>query len=348
LKVLHIITTIERGGAENQLLILCREQIKRGYSVTVAYLKGTPELELEFSKEGVIVNNDLEGKNPLKQALFLWKKTRDDNQIVHAHLPRSELIASLVKPRGIFIVTRHNAEPFFPGAPRLISIFCSRFVSNASKYVIAISQTVSDYLYKSGEISQNKMIEIVHYGFPADKKSEFSHKRTNHIGTVSRLVPQKDLPTLLEAFSIVLKEHPNLKLTIVGEGPDRQDLEDYTSRLNMKQNVFFPGRTSNVKDFMKSLDLFILTSRYEGFGLVLLEAMSNQIPIIASESLAALEVLGDAYPLTFPIGNSTALAQCILKSLDSNLQQYVTYGNARLAKFSPYEMEKEIHRIYSS
>jgi glycosyltransferase involved in cell wall biosynthesis len=347
LKILHVITTIERGGAEKQLLILSREQRNRGYEVTVVYLKGNPELELEFLDSGVTIDNDLEGKNPLKQLLLLWKLTRDKKQIVHAHLPRAELLSAVVKPRGVFLVTRHNAEPFFPGAPRLISILCSRFVSHMSKYVIAISKAVSDYLYKSGEIPKSRRIPIVHYGFPADNQAQFSPKRSNRIGTVSRLVPQKDLVTLLDAFSIVLKEFSNLSLTIVGEGPDRDNLEIYTHQLKINDVVFLPGRTHDVDNFMKSLDLFILTSKYEGFGMVLLEAMSNQTPIIVSESLAALEVLGDEYPLTFPIGDAKILAQCIIKSLNSNLEQYVQYGNSRLKRFSPSVMEQKIHMLYN-
>ena len=95
-KVTHLITTIERGGAEKQLLTLASEQVQSGLNVFVLYLKGKPDLRNEFEVAGVEVNNLLVGKSFLKQIFLLSKYLRKNPSPVHAHLPKSELLAAIV------------------------------------------------------------------------------------------------------------------------------------------------------------------------------------------------------------------------------------------------------------
>jgi hypothetical protein len=120
-KITHLITTIERGGAEKQLLILASEQVKSGLKVEVFYLKGKPELKTEFEATGVLVNSNLVGYNFLKQILILSKYLRNFPSPIHAHLPKSELIAAFAVSKKYFIFSRHNAEPFWLGSPKIIS-----------------------------------------------------------------------------------------------------------------------------------------------------------------------------------------------------------------------------------
>ena len=106
------------------------------------------------------------------------------------------------------------------------------------------------------------------------------------------------------------------------------------------------GITDQVSKVMRGFDIFVLTSRYEGFGLVLLEAMSNKVPIISSNSDAAVEVLGDNFPLFFQIGDFESLASLILKVLHANTAGYLDYQSKRLVQFSPEKMEINIRSIY--
>ena len=127
-KVTHLITTIERGGAEKQLLTLASEQVQSGLNVVVLYLKGKPDLRNEFEAAGVEVNNLLVGKSFLKQIFLLSKYLRKNPSPVHAHLPKSELLAAIVVTKKYLVFSRHNAEPFWPGGPRIISNLLSKFV----------------------------------------------------------------------------------------------------------------------------------------------------------------------------------------------------------------------------
>ena len=156
--VVHLITTIARGGAENQLKVVVREQVRSGFEVKVIYLKDLPELRQELQNSGAEVIDILEGKNVLAQIRTLKRFFKNYRGVVHAHLPRAELLAAVSSPKDSLIVSRHNSEPFFPGVPAFVSKLLSRFVESKAIRVIAISEAVKKYLLESGEISVSNKI----------------------------------------------------------------------------------------------------------------------------------------------------------------------------------------------
>ena len=360
-KVTHLITTIERGGAEKQLLTLASEQVQSGLNVFVLYLTGKPDLRNEFEVAGVEVNNLLVGKSFLKQIFLLSKYLRKNPSPVHAHLPKSELLAAIVVTKKYLVFSRHNSEAFWPGGPRVISNLLSKFVCKRASQGIAISNAVKSYLIKRGEIPTGYIIDVVYYGFQKDsstnspalnsitnlmtsKSSEFK------IGTIGRLVPQKDYPTLLSAFSNVLKSAPNTELYVVGEGYLQKELNELSKLLGVKSKVHWLGKTEYINEFLSKIDLFILPSKYEGFGLVLLEAMVAKKPIIAANNSAIPEVLGKAYEGLFSTGDMEALAKQIKTAIsDKNFSERLvqSYSN-QLSLFGPSDMNKHIKRIYSN
>ena len=93
-KIVHCITTIERGGAENQLLILAREQVSGGRDVTVVFLKDTPELLEDFQSAGVSVNKSCYEKNLFLQFIWMIRYFKDNDVFIHAHLPRAEILVA--------------------------------------------------------------------------------------------------------------------------------------------------------------------------------------------------------------------------------------------------------------
>lgn len=104
---------------------------------------------------------------------------------------------------------------------------------------------------------------------------------SNYVIGVGRLNTQKDFISLIKAWNLVQRECPNWKLKIVGEGPERNNLEEEIKRLNLGTSVVLTGYSNNVKKEMLESSIFVLTSLYEGFGLVLLEAMACGLPPVA-------------------------------------------------------------------
>lgn len=349
--VFHVITTIKRGGAENQLVVLVNEQVKAGLDVHVVFLKGEPELLDALLKIGVKVHSELVGVNPALQPIHLSKLIRGKAEIVHAHLPRAELISFLAFGRFKLIVSRHNAESFFPSQPGFVSAFLSRMVALRAGKIISISDSVKVFLLSSKEIKNPNSIQVVHYGYVRRMNALVpAHRNLNgnvHIGTISRLVVQKDLPTMILSFARYHSEFPQSKLSIVGSGPLRNKLQKQIDDLGLRNSVFLRGRTDNVFGFLNELDMFMLTSTYEGFGMVLLEAMDAQVPIIASNASAIPEVLGTDFPNLCEPGNVRDFSTKM--HLLNNVEyrgDILLYQNQRLDSFNASKMAKKITQIY--
>ncbi len=357
--IVHLITTIERGGAEKQLVVLVNEQILLGFKVEIVYLKGKPELQFELEDLGATVSKVIANQSFHKQILGFHKFLRNRSRhLVHAHLPKSELLAALVCKKSQFVVTRHNTEPFWPKGPRFLSTLASVYVSSKAAGVIAISQAVSRFLLDNNEIISKNKIRVIKYGFdPRSRLDVFNPpifslpnskmSENIRIGTIGRLVPQKDYPTLLKAFSELLKIDSRPHLYIIGEGYLESELKQLCIDLKIDEKVFFLGKTENVLGFLDSIDIFLLASKYEGFGLVLLEAMSREKPVIAANNSAIPEVLGDSYSGLFQTSNQVELTQKLISCLDlekrNQLSMELIY---RLEQFTPQRMVANIHAFY--
>jgi len=357
--VTHVITTISRGGAEKQLVTLAHEQIRNGWRVTVIYLKDKPELIEEFRVIGVEVISECASKSVIKQIFWLRNHFSNHKCVIHAHLPRAELLTAIAASKNSFVFTRHNSESFFPGAPRIISSYLSRFVTKRAKSGIAISKAVELFVKSKKEISKNCEISIVHYGYgsteislelPQLTRTDLNLSENDFIfGTIGRIVPQKDYPTLLKAFSINYKGKREYKLLIIGDGYLKQEMQDLASKLKISSNVVWLGRTDRINEILKLMNCFILASSYEGFGLVLLEAMSAEVPIVATKNSAIPEVLGANYPFLSETGDALDLARNMSRVVSLNsedLSNLLALESTQLESFNPAIMYRRILRVY--
>jgi len=360
-KIIHIITTIERGGAEKQLLTLVREQMKSGLDVEIFYLKGAPELKSEFENCGAAVNQALLKKSFIQQVFTLRNHLNQDLAPVHAHLPKSELLASLSCSKGMFIFTRHNSEAFWPGIPKILSNVLARFVAKRSASGVCISNAVKNYVIQRGELSKEYNLKTIYYGFEkieqldtkvlAEIKDQLIVKPgVLRIGSIGRLVKQKDYPTLLRAIKQTIDSGLEVELFIVGEGVEKNNLVEIALKIGLDERVRWLGRTPFVKEFLSQMDLFVLPSIYEGFGLVLLEVMQAKKPIIAANNSSIPEVLGKDYLGLFETSNFEKLSDLIKKVLleDAFAKQLVSNYAKRLDIFKPEVMAEKIQQVYEN
>lgn len=351
-QIFHIITTINRGGAENQLLILVSEQILLGYEISVIYLKGEPELRQALEDIGAVVIDSVSKLPAPLQPLAIFKLVSRKDAIVHAHLPRAELVSFLVPSRFTFVTSRHNAEPFFPSAPKWLSNFLASLVALRARRIIAISHSVSKYLLSRGEVQDASKIRVVYYGYRVRnlnrlRANNSSYDETN-LGTISRLAEQKDLPTMFNVLEKYRVHVPGATLRLVGAGPLESSLKDLAKKMSLENAIFFEGRRSDILEYLQSLDVFLLTSRYEGFGLVLLEAMDAGVPIIASRNSAITEVMGGNFPGLCETGNPSDFSEKILRLQDSQYRSKVLqFQEDRLALFKSVTMAMKIIEIYN-
>ena len=135
---------------------------------------------------------------------------------------------------------------------------------------------------------------------------------------VGRLVRQKDVPTLLRAFRKLLDRRPDARLIIIGEGPDRAAIESEIDRLGLKQSVALPGFTSNPFAAMAAADLFVLSSKGEGFANVVAEALACGARVVSTDCPSGpAEILEEGrWGRLVPVGDSIALASAMDEALD--------------------------------
>lgn len=347
--VTHVITTIELGGAEKQLLILAKQQIQMGLRVSIIYLKGNPDLADQFQKMGAHNLISLGELSFLRQFFWLKNLLRQEEN-VHAHLPRAELLVALsANSNSRIIVSRHNAEQFFPGSPKLVSRMLSNFVVSKSSSVIAISTAVLDFLIKNKEVKSEEKLRVIYYGSSTDSSSSIKfNESTKTLGTVARLTEQKDYGTLLRAFNLFLIDNPGYTLQIIGVGHLEVALKNLAIELGISNHVKWLGKVPEPNQYIATWDLFLLTSLYEGFGLVLLESMALGVPIVASGNSAINEVLGTDYVGLARTSDPEDFARKMKYLIDVNNRLHAQQQmKSSFIRFQPELMAKKICELYA-
>jgi glycosyltransferase involved in cell wall biosynthesis len=359
-RIIHLITTIEFGGAENQLLVLAKNQIKQGFEVEVFYLKGEPELKTKFEQAGVKVNSLLVGQPFIFQATKFRKFMRNNMSAVHTHLPQAELIAAFACEKSKFIISGHNFEPFWPNKPRLISILLSRFVASRASGGIAISNAVKNYLTSAKKVKKDFKMNVIYYGFEhLENNSLESNKIVNEklsstkyfkLGTIGRLVPGKNYATMLKVVAKIADVYPTIKFFIVGGGSSDKVLVDMCKKLNIEDNVIWLGRTEHIREFLSKIDLFIFASKGEGFGLVLLEAMLANKPILAANNYAIPEVLGSHYKGLFSTDDYELLSEKIIDLMNDHTKSELLVSDYKeqIKLFDPVGMAANVLKVYKA
>lgn len=146
---------------------------------------------------------------------------------------------------------------------------------------------------------------------------------------VGRLAEEKDFPTLIRAFALVKKERP-VRLVILGEGEDRSKIESLVRKLGLEKEVALPGFVENPYKYMKRAAVFVLSSRWEGFGNVLVEAMTLGTPVVSTDCPSGpAEILeGGKWGRLVPVGDVGGLARAILGSFDKERNYSLEWAKA--------------------
>ncbi|MBI1279108.1 MAG: glycosyltransferase [Anaerolineaceae bacterium] len=224
--------------------------------------------------------------------------------IVHTHLIHADLYGTLAaKWMGVPVISsRHNDDAFRYRAPvRLVN----RTLWKMTTAGIAISDAIKTFSIKV-EGASPKQMHRIHYGLdtsvPPLNRTDAKKKLVTElklpadvqlVGMVCRLIEQKGVRYGLEAFIQIAERFPMAHLLVVGEGLLRPELEARTQAAGLSSRIHFLGWRSDAAALMAALDILLAPSLWEGFGLVLLEAMAQQTPIIASRVSAIPEVVID-------------------------------------------------------
>lgn len=354
MKVFHLITTMEPGGAEKQLMHLAQEQALSDDTVYIAFLKGNGTLKKQIAETKIQLIESLANKPIFVQYFLLWKMIKHIKpDVVHCHLPRSESLGALLKSVSNvkLILTKHNSERFWPTGITILSRILASFVNDKANAIICISNATKKYLQSIGELEKDNKVVVVHYGVPPSQDLDahgkhFSNSMKIKLLTFSRLVPQKNLTNLISAMAILCSIQRDSNLLIYGEGKLRDQLQKQIEELNLVDHVKILSPVLHSDEILANCDIFLLTSHYEGFGLSVLEALRSNRPVIASNKGALKEVLGHGYPYLVDPLNPQEIAAMILRVWSDLNSCNVPNLEKIVDRFSIKKKALEIARIY--
>lgn len=331
MNILYLITGLGGGGAEKVVVDLADQMHLRGHRVKIAYLKGEVIVKPQSADIELIcleLNRITQMRHAFKKFKSIIKQFKPD--VVHAHMVHANIFARLVRkfigfPR--LICTAHNSNE---GGRMRMMLY--RFTDTLSDLNTNVSHEATLKFVELKAFNENA--KTVYNGIDLNKfrkkvvdKNIILSNQVNLnqkiILAVGRLNEQKDYPNLLKAISL-LKENSSedFKLLIAGDGEQKKAIEELISKLNLDNDVILLGRRNDIAELMSIADYFVLSSAFEGFGLVVAEAMACETFVVATDCGGVKEVMG-GYGLMASPKDSKELADQLRKAINMPL-------NARL------------------
>ena len=267
--------------------------------------------------------------------------------MLHTHLVHADVYGGFVRGPAL-VSTKHNDDPFRVGPFR----FVERALARRARKVIAISDALRRFTVDRVGVPSDKVV-TVHYGLdelprPWGENPELPIPDDARVLlVVGRLALQKGIDVAVRALPAIRRKHPNAVLVVLGEGPQRPELEALAG-----EGVFLPGRVGDVAAFYRRADLLVHPVRWEGFGLALLEAMLAGKPVVASAVSSAPEIVEDGKTgLLVPPEDPAALASAVV-SLLSDPTRASAYGRGGLERahgeFSVGRMAEKTAAVYAA
>lgn len=366
-KILHIITSLAVGGAQRHLLRLI-EGLSEDYECHLIYFKDDDLLE-EFKEVADSVTKvQMDGVfGFLRMPSLVRQVARGDYSFVHTHLLKADcwgMVASKIAGVDCVISSKHNAEAALQNV--FVRIIHS-WISRANRRIIALSSAVAEYMIQHGGVSGPRLI-VIHYGI--DELPKHTHApgvslirkelgvpaRAPIAVCVARIDPQKNHQLLIQAWDRVVMSHPNAYLIIIGGtqlGGNNyvQYLCNMVAEMGLENRVLFTGLRSDVDDFLMTADIAVMSSRWEGLGLALLEAMKYGLPVVATRVGGIVEVVDDGITgILVEDGDASALAnaiQTVLSDTDK-AKEMGEAGRRRIATyFAADDMIAKTLAVYS-
>jgi glycosyltransferase involved in cell wall biosynthesis len=292
--VVHIVETLQLGGMERAIATLCRALSKRGVRTSVIALKELGTVADELMAYGIDVH--LAGVPVAPPDYLAWRRVvpvlrRLRPTVVHTHNSAALIFgAPSARMCGVRTVIHTDHGRVFPDRAHIM--LAERLVSYLLRGQVAVSQPLASAIAKHLRIPLSR-IRVIPNGveriLPAEpersralRQQWFRTEDVVVVGLAARLVWEKGLRILLDAWPSVLLKHPKARLVIGGEGPERAALEAQIESLGLSGAVRLPGVIHDIQEFYGTLDMFVLPSVAEGLPLALLEAMSAGLPIVAT------------------------------------------------------------------
>ena len=360
MRVLHILDSLDLGGAQVVVENLVRHADRARFEVEVATLHGRGVFWERIARLGVRVHSLSPAKAlPIYLPRLLWLFATRRFDVVHCHLLGANVIAKpLAALCGVRVRINHdhcNDKSTLPAFARRLD----RWTNRLSTHVVAVSESTRAYLLQHEQLAAERVTTVLN-GISLDTYQPRAELRVEIrqqlgipadafvVGGIGRLVFQKNFALFLDAASQIAQRRPRAVFVIAGTGPEEAALRAQAARLALP--VHFLGFVADTAQLYPALDCLLLTSRFEGLPITILEAMACRVPIVASDLDGMREVLRD--------GETAALVEPGEPApYATRVSDFITHPAAALAlaeaalalvraKYSAEAMTRAVEAIY--
>ena len=373
IKLLHVITHLPIGGAQDNTLYTVELLNKNKYDISlscnlngelVSRAKKVKHLKLydvpNLRREVSIIND-------IRAFLHLYKLIKKENfTIIHTHSSKAGFlgrIAAMLNKTPIVIHTIHGFafHDYMNSFKKNIFIYLEKLSAKWTHGLVTVSNLNKKKVVDLG-IAPIEKLKNIYSGidltlFINEKNDQFRKELnldSNHLllGSVGRLSNQKDPITMIEAFCIVIKRFPNAHLTLVGDGELRDEILIKIDQLQLNGRVHLTGNKNDPWKIYHSLDLFIMSSIYEGLGRSITEALSCGVPVVCTSVEGVPEIVRENKTgILVPPKDPGALATGIIKSLNDmdNARKMAEEGRKFVNEnFDVKKMVDDIDTLYDT
>jgi len=354
IKIIQIIPTLDIGGAERLMVDLVKGLDKDFYEIEVICLKRFGVWGLKLKELGVKMflvgqKRKISPIGFIKLASILKREKPD---LVHTHLFGADIYGKLAaKLAGVkhIISTEHNINR----SEGRIKKMAKKFVFKYNEMSVAVSQAVKDYMIEYEGAAAGK-IKVIYNGAIIEnflnQPSGNGEKDKITIGAVGRLTRQKNFSGLITAISLI--KNNKIECLIAGDGELKKDLQKQIKDLNLDDKVKLIGQRKDIGVFLSSLDIFVMPSLWEGFGIAVLEAGAAGLPVIASAVDSLKEIIEhNKTGILVEPANENELSEKITYLLNNKIERERLGGNLRekvISNFSLEKMVQEYDKLYKS
>lgn len=329
-KIALFLPNLQGGGAEKVALLLANEFILQDYNVDMVLCNAEGEFLSALHNNIKVIDLKAVGLQDIFKSLLRYLRNEKPDALLALMWPLTLLAVAafkLARLPGRVVVSDHTTfsqSPLLKSRPkRWIFRGSLRVVYPWADARLAVSNGVSTDLVNLGMLNRDS-IEVIYNPVSSninslseeESKDLWRGFKGKKVVAVGALKWAKNYPALLEAFAILLQEEKAM-LSIVGRGELLSKLENKSKQLGIDANVQYVGFSDAPFAWMESADLLVLSSHYEGFGNVLVEAMSVGTPVVSTDCKSGpREILDNGkYGKLVPVNDINALAQAMLESL---------------------------------
>ncbi len=326
------------GGAERILLNLARGFLEQGLKVDMVLAKSVGSLLEQLPTEIRLVDLNAQSKLSILPKLIKYLQQENPATMLAAlHYP-CEIALLAKRMSGVstrIVVSEHNHLSLeakrIPQLSTRLTPLAARLLYPWADGIVSVSQGVAADLADVTHLPPER-IDLIYNPVITPELFVKARLGVEHpwfqegqppvILAVGRLHPQKDYPTLLRAFTQVQQVRP-CRLVILGEGPEKENLNNLIEELGLQADVAMLGFVDNPYTYMRSAAVFVLSSAWEGFGNVIAEALAVGTPVVSTncESGPAEILHNGKYGELTPVGDAKAMAEAILSVLSGNTKQ---------------------------